>query len=81
MALTLSPCECERSLAAPVTYVHVLSSRGRELDDVQKDPVDGVLARSGFPPGDRPVLARAMDGALQLLWRLSWPGPHRAAEA
>ena len=36
MALTLSPRECERSLAAPVTYV--LSSRGRELDDARKDP-------------------------------------------
>ena len=34
MALTLSPRECERSLAAPVAYV--LSSRGRELDGAQK---------------------------------------------
>ena len=38
MALTLSPRECERSLAAPVTYVLSMASRGRELDDAQKDP-------------------------------------------
>lgn len=38
VALTLSPCECERSLdmAAPVAYV--LSSRGRKLDDAQNGP-------------------------------------------
>ena len=32
-------------------------------------------------PRDRPVLARALDGALKPLWRLSLPGPHRAAQA
>ena len=36
MALAPNPCGCVRSLAAPVTYA--LSRRGRELDDVQKDP-------------------------------------------
>ena len=45
MALALSPCECERSLDASVAYV--LSSRGRELDDVQKDPEVRSVNTSG----------------------------------